>query len=47
MKFACTLLCASLPAATLLAGLDVKTFGAAGDGVADDSAALRKAAERP
>ncbi|PWM81885.1 MAG: hypothetical protein DBX90_06735, partial [Lentisphaerae bacterium] len=46
MKFACTLLCASLPAATLLAGLDVKTFGAAGDGVADDSAALRKAAER-
>ena len=46
MKFTCTLLCASLPAATLLAGLDVKTFGAAGDGVADDSAALRKAAER-
>lgn len=44
MKFACTLLCASLPAATLLAGLDVKTFGAAGDGVAD---APPRSAKRP
>ena len=32
------LLAVSLP----LSGLDVKTFGAVGDGVADDSAAFRK-----
>ncbi len=46
MKFAYALLFASLPAAMLFAGFDIRTFGAVGDGVADDSAALRQAAER-
>ena len=36
------LLAAALP----LSGVDVKTFGAAGDGIADDSAAIGKAVER-